>query len=123
MNAPSSAIASLELAAAFLGQALSESAAPKRLRADSHLKRRQKRFSSHGISLKLRHILQTYTYNFSCKTARLATAICNRFPNFVGTIAEDSETPSHTIIRIEYGISESDKPILDEIVKSVSDAG
>ena len=118
MNVPRSVIASLEWAAIFMGQPLSKSAALKRLRAGPHVKRRQKPV----LRLKLRDILQTYTYSFSCKTARLAAAIRERFPNFVGTIAEDSEIPRHTIIRIEYGISESDKPILDEIVKSVSDA-
>ena len=122
MNVPTSVTSSLEFAVIFMGRALRKSAALKRLRAHPHLKLRPKRVLSERIKRKVRDILQTYTYSFSCKTARLSTAICERFPNFVGTIAEDSETPSHTIIRIEYGISESDKPILDEIVKSVSEA-
>ena len=61
-----------------------------------------------------------YTYNFYCSsTVRLSEAIKARFPTFVGTVTSDSKTPGTTIIRIDYGIWDSDKPILDEIVNRV----
>jgi hypothetical protein len=67
-----------------------------------------------------------YTYGFYCSsTVRLTEAIKARFPTFVGTVASDPKTPGTTIIRVDYGIGDSDKPILDEIVKRVCepDAG
>ena len=61
----------------------------------------------------------TFTYDFSCPTAALTTAIQQRFPKFSGTVTETSETPNRIIIRIDSGIMETDKPILDEIVRKV----
>ena len=61
----------------------------------------------------------TFTYDFSCRTAALSTAIQEKFPKFVGSVTEDSQTPNRIIIRIDSGISEQDKPILDEIVRRV----
>lgn len=61
-----------------------------------------------------------YTYNFYCSsTVRLSEAIKGRFPTFVGTVTSDSKKSGITIIRVNYGIWDSDKPILDEIVKRV----
>jgi hypothetical protein len=60
-----------------------------------------------------------HTYKFSCSsTVRLTEAIKRRFPTFVGSVTTDSKTPG-TTIRADYGISDSDKRTLDEIVERV----
>jgi hypothetical protein len=60
-----------------------------------------------------------YTYNFYCSnTARLSEAIRDRFPAFLGIVTSNPKKLGITIIRVNYGIWDSDEPILDEIVTS-----
>jgi hypothetical protein len=48
----------------------------------------------------------------------LSEAIRDRFPAFLGIVTSNSKKLGATIIRINYGIWESEKLILDEIVAS-----
>jgi hypothetical protein len=59
-----------------------------------------------------------YIYNFCGNTMRLSEAIRDKFPAFLGVVTSHSKRLGSTIIRINYGIWESDKPTLDEIVAS-----
>lgn len=60
-----------------------------------------------------------YIYGFYCgNTARLSEAIRDRFPGFLGIVTSNPKKLGTTIIRINFGIWDSDKPILDEIVTS-----
>jgi hypothetical protein len=63
-----------------------------------------------------------YIYEFYCgNTARLSEAIRDRFPAFLGIVTSSMKKPKKlgtTIIRINFGIWDSDKPILDQIVTS-----
>jgi hypothetical protein len=63
-----------------------------------------------------------YIYEFYCgNTARLSEAIRDRFPAFLGVVTSNMKKPKKlrtTIIRINFGIWDSDKPILDQIVTS-----
>jgi hypothetical protein len=60
-----------------------------------------------------------YIYNFYCAdTLKLIEAIKGRFPTFLGVVTSNPKKLGATIIRINYGIWDSDKPILDEIVTS-----
>jgi len=58
-----------------------------------------------------------YIYNFYCSnTMRLSEAIRDKFPAFLGIVTSEPKKTGTTIIRINYGIWDSDKPTLDEIV-------
>ena len=60
-----------------------------------------------------------YIYSFYCSnTMRLSEAIRDKFPAFLGVVTSNSKRLGTTIIRINYGIWDSDKPTLDEIVTS-----
>ena len=61
-----------------------------------------------------------YIYNFYCgNTVSLSEAIKDRFPRFLGIVTSNWKKRGITIIRINHGIWDSDKPTLDEIVKRV----
>ena len=60
-----------------------------------------------------------YIYKFYCAdTLKLIEAIKGRFPTFLGVVTSNPEKLGTTIIRINYGIWDSDKRMLDEIVIS-----